>query len=96
MVDAARIFLFRELDGVVLGNGTSGWQEKYGWWGVRASRVRTRVYAHTRNCVFFDHSTTVLCNMLCDNVLWWSESVSIDHRSTTECGDLHLSRQMVW
>ena len=39
MVDAARTFLFGEWDGVVLGNETSGWQEKYGRWGVYASRV---------------------------------------------------------
>ena len=48
-------------------------------------------YAHVymRTCasyVFFDHSTTTLCNMLCDNDLLWSKGVSIDHPSTTECG----------
>ena len=52
-------------------------------------------YAHVymRTCasyVFFDHSTTVLCNMLCDNGLLVVERCfhrpPIDHRPTTECG----------
>ena len=59
--------------------------------GVCMLLAYAHVYMHTcASCVFFDHSTTVLCNILCDNGLLVVERCfyrpPIDHRPTTECG----------
>ena len=58
--------------------------------GVCMLLAYAHVYMRTcASCVFFDHSTTTLCNMLCDNGLLVVERCfhrpPIDHRTTTEC-----------
>ena len=62
--------------------------------GVCMLLAYAHVYMRTcASCVFFDHSTTTLCNMLCDNGLLVVERCF--HRPPNVVVT-HLSRQMVW